>query len=150
MVRFRGDRMGGRMVGGKQMNRHERRRAFAQGKRAAKTGEMPDGYTDTCETMALAYRMWRRNNPDAPPPRFALPPRELAVIAGVDQVASRIVRNESAAELVELFDLAARFFGGPNNGPTVLMLSAVLEVVGVEVERVSPGELGLTLGGVGN
>jgi len=125
------------------MNRHERRKAFAAGKRAAKTGSFPPLYGETCETMAMAYRMWREQYPSAAPPRFALPSPEVGLIGALDELVPRVARNQSARDLAELLCLAATMLGGPENVPTIFMLQGVLEAVGVDIERVSLAELGI-------
>jgi hypothetical protein len=75
-------------------------------------------------------------------PRFAFPPPEIALLAGVDQVGHRLARNETAHALVEAVKL--RFTIAEM--PTVMMLRAILELREIPIDFVSLSELGLSEG----
>lgn len=64
----------------------------------------------------------------------------------------QICKNDSAREIVDLMEFVGRELsdGGRKNTPTIFMLQAALEHSGYEIERVSLGELGLSVGGRGN
>jgi hypothetical protein len=100
----------------------------------------PKGHYDDCadrlDKMVAALAV------HAEAPRFAFPPPEIALIAGVDQIGHRLARNETAHALVEAVKL--RFTIAEM--PTVLMLRAILRLREIPFDVVSLAELGLTHG----
>jgi hypothetical protein len=77
-------------------------------------------------------------------PRFAFPPKEIALLADLRDVGERLARNEGARRLLAL--LIKRCVERTGNAPTAMMLRVVLEELGIDVEYVSLGELGIGAG----
>lgn len=119
------------------MNRRERRAAAARGQDFAP----PETYVRTCGRMAIELRSWLDLYPDDIP-RFALPDRKILAAAAIDQVMDRIVRNDAARVIAERFCEIGIEVGGPGAQPTLTMLCAVLDAVGVRWEVVPLNDLG--------
>ena len=132
------------------MNRHERRKAFAQGVKAVQTGEFPPEYLRVIKAIIYAFLQYRRQLPDREPPRFALPPKGIIVIVSLDEpsIIPRIARNETARQFLAGIVEGAVAERDSKAMPTLFMLSVALETVGAEIERVSLADLGLSVGGV--
>lgn len=81
---------------------------------------------------------------DGEPPRFAFPPKDIALLADLRSVGQRLARNEGARQLVRLLITSCLVATG--RAPTSMMLLVVLEELGQPIERVSLSELGLNVG----
>lgn len=92
-------------------------------------------------TFALMRQWFARLAPGEEPPRFAFPPKEIALIADLRDVGDRLARNGSAQRLVEHLIDQVVFITG--EAPTAMMLRVMLEELGQQIEWVSPSELGL-------
>jgi hypothetical protein len=93
-------------------------------------------YIRVAEITARVVRDWIGEVP-----RFALPPREIALIADLRDIGARLVRNDGARQLLAL--LIRRCVERTGDAPTVIMLDTALDYVGIAVERVSLSDLGL-------
>jgi hypothetical protein len=102
-------------------------------------------YTRGAETHFALFR--RFVNPDDPP-RFALLPKEIALLASLDDqgLGHRLARNETAHRLIDaFFELASREEIEP---PTYMMLRSFVAAVGMHAESISLAELGLEVAGM--
>lgn len=88
---------------------------------------------EACEQMKQALQAWIRGGRELP--QFALPPRHVLLIAPIDQVVGILARNDAARTLVEVF-CAIGCSIEHSGEPTVNMLRAVLDRVGVPYETV--------------
>ena len=77
-------------------------------------------------------------------PRFAFPPKEIVLLADLRDIGERLARNEGARRLLAL--VIKRCVERTGQAPTAMMLRVVLEELGIEVDQVSLGELGISLG----
>lgn len=91
-------------------------------------------------THALIKKWLRR---DGESPRFAFPPKEVALIADLRDVGKNLARNDSARGLVDHLIDQVVFQTG--QAPTAMMLLIILEDLGQSVERLSFSELGIKL-----
>ncbi len=110
--------------------------------------QLSESYTATCEQMDLALRAWLKNAATlgSEQPLFALPPKEIGLIASIEgPLLHRIARNAAALELLLLFQEIGLAVGGPDAYPTVFMLKLVLERCGVKSLSVSLRELGVNV-----
>jgi hypothetical protein len=114
---------------GETMNRRERRAAASRGE----DDDRGEKHERTCVRMAEHLRAWLAAHPGRIP-RFAMPPEKVAVFACLDHVIDVIARDDNARELAEEFCRIGIEVGGPNAQPTILMLWAVLNRVGVPTE----------------
>lgn len=74
-------------------------------------------------------------------PRFAFPPREVALVADLRDCGHILAKNEAATKLVALLiDHGVKETG---QAPTAMMLRVVLESVGIPIEYQSLSELGI-------
>jgi hypothetical protein len=74
-------------------------------------------------------------------PRFAFPPREIALVADLRDIGKRLARNDSALRLVDqLIRVVVHITG---SAPTAMMLRVVLEMLDQPIEWVAASELGL-------
>lgn len=87
----------------------------------------------------LTYKLVRDWTGEAP--RFAFPPKEIALDADLRDIGDNLARNDGARELTAL--LVKRCVERTGQSPTVMMLRVVLEELGIEVEYVALGELGI-------
>jgi hypothetical protein len=72
-------------------------------------------------------------------PMFAMPPKEIALIASIDEIGEYLVRNDSARELVGM--LVREFKGRKQvDCPTVMILRACLDMYGIPINYVSSFE----------
>ena len=95
-------------------------------------------YEELKAEMHRALRLWLDNG--QPPPRFALPPADVGLVATLDEVRSIIVRNDIAEAYVTICnELAVKVARGfvPTPLPTVIMLEGCLTECSVEIERIS-------------
>lgn len=76
-----------------------------------------------------------------PAPEFAFPPPEVGLIASLDHVGARLIRNEAARDL--LLRLLGTFVILRLEPPTAMMLRVCLEKHGIPITYVSLSELGL-------
>jgi hypothetical protein len=113
----------------------------------ASNNEPPEGYEQTCQEMLQRAKQWLVEHPDRPP-HFVAQPKGIAIVAALDQAGDRFCRNDAARELVADFIAIGIRIGGPRGSPTVLMMQVVMELAGVEPQRVSLSELGLSGAGV--
>ena len=74
-------------------------------------------------------------------PRFAFPPKDIALIADLRDIGQRLARNESARRLVDELNEAVLQLTG--QAPTAMMLRVILEELEQPIEWVAPSELGL-------
>lgn len=101
--------------------------------------EPPAAYVAQCESMAELIGGWLEVK-TAEPPRLQLPPREILVAAGLDQL-PKIALNESGRRLLSaLIDQGVKTFG---EAPTVLQLRVVCDMVGLRVETCRLENLGI-------
>lgn len=136
---------------GRAMNRHERRKMFALGMRAAKTGEFPEHYIRVIRTIAQTYIRGLSVYPaGAELPRFRLGPKEIMVIASIEAFVDRLAANKGARVFLESIVESAQKMGDPKAMPTVFMLRCGLEMAGANIEYVSAADWGLTVGGKDN
>lgn len=91
---------------------------------------------------AITYNIVRDWKGEAP--RFAFPPKEIALLADLRDIGERLARNEGARKLTAL--LIKRCVERTGQAPTVMMLRVILDELGIEVEYVSLGELGIATG----
>jgi hypothetical protein len=98
-----------------------------------------DNYERGAEITFAIVRDWKGG-----PPRFAFPPKGVALIADLRDIGQRLARNDAARELVTL--LIKRSVERTGHAPTAMMLLVVLEKLGRPIERVSLSELGLKVG----
>jgi len=110
------------------MNRRERRAAAAH-------EDPPPEYVRTVQLMVVALRRWLKEHPDDPP-HFALPPAHVHMAVCIDQVRHVLARDAAARELVDVFCAIGVQCGGPGGEPTVTMVWAVLDLVGVKADVV--------------
>ncbi len=90
-------------------------------------------------THALV-KEWLEKVPE--PPRFAFPPKEVALIADLRDVGPKLARNHSAQQLVDhLIELVVAVTG---QAPTAMMLRVILDDLGQPIEWVPLSELGLS------
>jgi hypothetical protein len=73
------------------------------------------------------------------PPRFAFPPKDVALMADLRDVGDKLARNDAARELVAL--LIKRCVERTGEAPTAMMLRIVLDMLKIPVEEVAPDEL---------
>lgn len=105
-------------------------------------GDMSAGYEFGITLIRRAVRRWLAEFPDDPP-RFALGPNGIAIIASVtlEGLGKVIARNE-AARLV--LDAALGFCKAAGaQDPTLIMLKIALELEEIPTEDISLAELGL-------
>ncbi len=93
-------------------------------------------YNQACE---LTYELVVRWKPRAP--EFVFPPRDIAFVAGLDEVGEYLARNDAARELLAAIVSESRRRLG--EAPTVMMLSAALELAEIPFARVPFAELGM-------
>jgi hypothetical protein len=74
---------------------------------------------------------------------FAMPPKDILLVADLGQVGARLARSDGARRIIAL---ACR--GPRSQTPTAFMLRVVLERLRIEVAEVSLSELGLSVSGV--
>lgn len=84
-------------------------------------------------------KQWLTTEPEKP--RFAFPPKEIALLADLRDIGKKLARNDSARRLVD--HLIVWVVGATGNAPTAMMLRMVLEVLKQPIERVSLSDLGL-------
>lgn len=109
------------------MNRRERRAAASLG-----LDGHPPKYVETCQDMA---HLLRRFVADGGKPSFALPPADVYAIAPLDAVRDKVALNAEARACVDVFCGIGVEIGGKGAQPTLAMLRAVLEVVGLAHEE---------------
>jgi hypothetical protein len=115
-------------AGKSSMNRHQRR---AASKPADKEDEKKL-YGQTCDEMLSALLEWLRTHPGQLP-RFAMPPKGVAILGCIDEVADIVAKDDAARQLVDLF-CAIGVKIRPNGQPTILMLNAVLDAIELPYE----------------
>ncbi len=104
-------------------------------------------YVTMVQHMTFALRKWIELGEK---PAFALPPKEIGIIAPLEgQLAGCIARNGSARAFLtfcgQIGKRVQKELGGDGT-VTVMMLAIVLEQCGVEPERVALEDLGLDVG----
>ena len=104
---------------------------------------MPPGYYEAIEEMRAVLRAWLDEHPSCAP-LFRLGPRDVMIVAPLDEQAARFCLNADAVRCAQLLDAVARRRSG--DGCTVFMLGVVLQCARVPFVRVSLGELGLSGG----
>lgn len=110
------------------MNRHQRRAQAAQ--------SVPEGYIKTVEALDGIVRA---SLECGYLPHFRMPPKGIALVAGLDQIGHRLAVNDDAHAIIAL-----ALEGVPiQKVATVTMLAVVLEKNEVEVEYVGLSELGI-------
>jgi hypothetical protein len=121
------------------MNRHERRKARAQGVEwGAGRGEAPPGYEATANaTLAVARAFLRKMGE---PPRFALIDRKIALAVSLLDHGHTFARNPAAHELIDAWIVMTRELG-LEDGPTYMMLRAVVELLELPHETATLDEL---------
>ncbi len=99
----------------------------------------PEGYAKAAELtyrLLLAFRYQE--------PRFAFPPKEIALIADLRDVAERLARNDSARAVLAL--VIHHCVKETGQAPTAMMLRICLEEAEIPIETVSLSDLGLSVG----
>ncbi|HET7485852.1 MAG TPA: hypothetical protein VFJ64_10830 [Solirubrobacterales bacterium] len=97
-----------------------------------------DNYNAGAELTWRIVQAWQGERP-----RFAFPPRNIALIADLRDIGERLARNDAAKKLVALLiDHCVKETG---QAPTAMMLRVVLEQSGIPIEYVAPSELGLAV-----
>jgi hypothetical protein len=104
----------------------------------------PPGYVTTVDRLDRLVGMMLEAKMDL---RFAFPPKEIALVAGLDQIGARLARSEDAHAFIRL--VVDRIWAGEHRAkiPTANMLARVLEVRGIAIQRVPLAEIGIMLGG---
>lgn len=120
-------------------------RELAEIETDARTRGIDAGELQRYERSALMTRLvvlrYMSDFPDDPP-KFAMGPDRIAIMASISQVSDVICRDSGAAAIVTvLVGLSHQFNDCPE--PTYLMLLGVLTAEGIPFERVSLGELGI-------
>lgn len=101
-----------------------------------------DTYNEGAElTFALMKRWFSRLAPGEEAPRFAFPPKEIALLADLRDIGKRLARNGPAQRLVD--HLIDQVVFATGQAPTAMMLRVMLEELGQPIEWVSCSELGL-------
>jgi hypothetical protein len=101
--------------------------------------QAPAAYVAAAEMTGELVRRARTTGP-----RFRLPPRKIALAASLADVGERLALNAAAREL--LAELEAEAIRRKlEDGPTVMMLRAALELNGIPVRFVPLAELGLPI-----
>lgn len=93
---------------------------------------LPEPYLEAADR--LERLLYAADSDDLP--RFALPPLGTLFSAGLHQVGHKLARNDAAHAFID-----AACEGTEENGPTVMMLSVLLEMFGIGVVRVPLDEL---------
>jgi hypothetical protein len=104
--------------------------------RSPKSSRLELGYLHACQRLdrILVAQLAKGGEP----PRFALPPMEIGLIASLDHPTLELARNDAARVFLVRACACA-----PEDMATVYMLEAVLEHRGLAIERVSLTELGI-------
>jgi hypothetical protein len=103
--------------------------------------KVPSGYERGAQLTFLLVREWLGKVVERP--RFAFPPKDIALIADLRDIGEKLARNDSARELVaHLIECVVNVTG---NAPTAMMLRVVLEQLDCAVEYVAPSDLGLAV-----
>ncbi len=93
-------------------------------------------YNQACELVYELVVRWKPRAPD-----FVFPPRDIAFVAGLDDVGEYLARNDAARELLAaLISESRRRLG---EAPTVMMLRAALELQQIPFALVPFAELGI-------
>ena len=126
------------------MNRHERRRARAMG--AVEYSQDPAAraaYDTACETYFESFKAFvaTARACGREPPLFAMLPDAMALAASLLDVGHRLARNQTAHDLVDLWNRAAA--AANVDEPTYMMLRVFLKELRIATESVSLAELGL-------
>jgi hypothetical protein len=131
------------------MNRHERRRTFAAGVRAAKAGKVPAEYEQVIAAIVRTYRAGVHSAPTDEKPRFAMPPAGVIVAVSLDHLRlERIAKNDPAFYFLTGIIDGAKRTGDMRKMPTLFMLNIALLELGdaVIIEELSLAELGFARG----
>jgi hypothetical protein len=113
------------------VNRRQRRAAKA-GAKPRPRGELKDlpvGYIDDVQTMALALEVWKNDLNVIP--KFAFPPKEYHMLMGIDQ-APALARDDNARAFLNAASKVCKYWSG--GAPTPLMLLLALELAKMPYE----------------